>query len=84
MTSTTALHDLDEFPMADGSYVWTAQGPRGKAWSIVWQPSRAADNMRAWPYPAGKTRHRATAGDVGTARREAVRMAALIAAGKAA
>ena len=73
--------ELHEIAMHDG-ITWTAEGPRGKLWSIIWQPARTEDNIRAWPFPGGRTAHWGHAADADGARAEASRIAALIAAGK--
>ena len=73
----TPAAELDERAMADGAVTWTADGPGGRAWSIVWQPDR--QTVRAWPFPAGRTAHHAAAADLAAARAEARRIAGLIA-----
>lgn len=72
--------ELDERAMADGTVTWTAEGPGGRTWSVVWQPDRGT--VRAWPFPAGRTAHHAAAADLGAARAQARRIAGLIAAGR--
>jgi hypothetical protein len=85
MTSVTdkpeTSADLDELVMHDG-ITWCAEGPRGKLWTIIWQPARTGDNIRAWPFPGGKTAHWGHAADADDARAEALRIAALIATGR--
>lgn len=80
---TTPHEDVtaDEFEMHDG-HVWTAFGPRGKSWTIAYQPDRDADNMRAWPNPAGRTAYFDHAADLADARAKAQDIANLIKAGK--
>ena len=73
--------DLNETVIHDG-LTWCAEGPKGKLWTIIWQPARAEDNIRAWPFPAGRTKHWGAATEIAAARREAVRIAGLIADGK--
>jgi hypothetical protein len=63
----------------DGAH-WTGEGPRGALWIIRW--SSAAGTVTAWKHPNGRTGFRAIAGDLPAARREAARIAALIADGK--
>jgi len=75
------IEDLDEFAMADGAYTWWAYGPNGRVWSIVWQPYREIDNMRAWPFPNHPTEFWGHARDIENAREQAVDMARLIKAG---
>jgi len=75
------LTDLNEFDMCDG-VSWTAEGPRGRLWTIVWQPGRAEDNIRAWPFPAGRTAHRDCAETVEDARVLALKIAEKIKLGR--
>jgi hypothetical protein len=75
----TPLHHLDENLVHDGVH-WTAEGPRGALWIIRW--SSATGNMRAWKPPRGRAGFQAAAADLPAARREAARIAALIADGK--
>jgi len=76
----TPAAELNEYAMADGTVTWTAEGPGGRIWSIVWQPDRAT--VRAWPFPAGRIGHHAAAADLATARAEARRITGLIADGR--
>jgi len=82
MAGETPLESLSELAMGSGEYTWCAEGPDGRLWTIVWQPARETENMRAWPFPGGRTKHRGHAASVQEARREAVRIAGLIEDGK--
>jgi hypothetical protein len=79
MAGEAPLDGLDETLVHDGAH-WTAEGPRGALWVIRW--SSAVSNVTAWKFPRGRTGFRAAAADLPAARREAARIAALIADGK--
>lgn len=81
MIATITIEDLDEFEMHDG-YSWIAEGPRGRIWSIVWQPGRETDNIRAWPDPSGRTAHRGNAKTLDDAREQVLEIAQKIRSGK--
>lgn len=78
--ATITIEDLSEFQMHDG-YSWLAEGARGRTWSIIWQPEREADNIRAWPFPAGRTAHRGNAQTLDAARVQVLEIARKIANG---
>jgi hypothetical protein len=77
----TPLDGLDETLTHDGAH-WTAEGPRGALWIIRWFGSSGTGAVAAWKHPRGRTVFEAAAGDLPAARREAARIAALIADGK--
>jgi hypothetical protein len=76
-----ALPATDEKPAHDGA-TWYAASPRGAVWLVKWDEGRGT--VSAWQsgtrYVA--PRFRGTATDISEARREAARIAALIAAGQ--
>lgn len=75
---------LGEQPDRDGGLSWAIGGPHGGAWFILWEPRRAGGNVRAFVGGSLEPCHRGHAADADAARAEARRIAALIAAGKAA
>jgi hypothetical protein len=75
----TPLDGLDETLIHDGAH-WTAEGPRGALWVVRWHSGTGT--VTAWKSPVGRIGFRAAAGDLPAARREAARIAALIADGK--
>lgn len=72
------IADLDESEMCDG-YVWTYHDPRGRAWSIAWQPGRGIDTLRAWLFPGGRTAYRGNVATLEAARAWALETAQTIA-----
>ena len=82
MTATETGNQLErETPMCDG-VTWFTTGPRGRVWVIVWQGDRTADNIRAWPFPGGRTAHFGHATDLESAREQARQIAQKIRTGK--
>jgi hypothetical protein len=77
----TPLGGLDENLVQDGAH-WTAEGPHGALWIIRWFGSSGTGAVAAWKHPKGRTGFEVAAGDLPAARREAARIAALIADGK--
>lgn len=61
---------------------WICEGPRGRLWLIVWQWERPEQNIRAWPFPAGRTTHRGHATSESAAREQAAEIATKIKKGK--
>ncbi len=72
------LTHLDEHAWHD-NITWYAEGPRGALHLIRW--SSKSGNVTAWRGLRGPAVHRGTAQTIEDARREAARMAELIAAG---
>ncbi len=73
------LAHLDEQTWHD-SVTWYAEGPRGALHLIRWNIE--SGNITAWRGLRGPAVHRGHAESIEDARREAARMAELIAAGK--
>lgn len=69
------LEDMDETLPWDGGQ-WMMDAPGGKAWVIRWF-SRSG-NVAAWRFPRGGRTHRGHAVDLAAARREVLRIAAVI------
>lgn len=78
MNSETPLVGLDETLIFDGAH-WTAEGPHGVLWVIRWHS--ATGRAWAWKFPKGRAAFHCDAADLPAARREALRIAALIADG---
>jgi hypothetical protein len=76
-----SLDHLDETIRFDGAE-WMTEGPRGALHLIRWFSK--SGNVVAWRMPGTRSVHRGLAQSIEGARGEAVRMAALIADGKAA
>jgi hypothetical protein len=81
MTTATeaSLEHLGETIAHDGAH-WYAEGPRGALHVIRWFSTTGS--VAAIRVTGMKTVHRGCAESIGQAREEALRMAALIAAGK--
>lgn len=75
----TPLAGLDETLVHDGAH-WIAEGPRGALWIIRWFST--SGNVAGMTAKGFRTWFRATAEDLPAARREAARIAALIADGE--
>ena len=76
---TAALPARYEDRTHDG-FLWLATGPGESLWFIRW--AEASGAVAAFGSCSSSPRFRGTASDIGEARREAARIAALIAAGK--
>jgi hypothetical protein len=76
-----ALPATDEATVHDGA-TWYADGPKGGPWVIKWNEQRGT--VSAWQSGTKgvRPRFRGDAAGINEARREAARIAALIAAGK--
>jgi hypothetical protein len=75
----TPLEGLDEHLIPEGAH-WTPEGPQGQLWAVRWDSATGA--VKAQGYPRGSGEFHGEAQDLPAARREALRIAALIADGK--
>jgi hypothetical protein len=76
-----ALPATDEALVHDGA-TWYADGPRGGPWVIKWHEERGTVSAWQTGTKGVKPRFRGDASDIHQARREAARIASLIADGK--
>lgn len=79
MAGESPLEVLDEHLTEDGAH-WTPEGPHGELWVIRWYA--AVGIVAATGYPRGSGEFNGQAADLRAARREALRIAGLIADGK--
>lgn len=79
MAGESPLEVLDEHLIDDGAH-WTPEGPQGQLWVIRWYWDMGI--VEAQGYPHGSGEFSGHAADLPEARREALRIAGLIADGK--
>jgi hypothetical protein len=79
MAGESPLEGLDEHLIPEGAH-WTPEGPHGELWVIRWYASVGI--VAATGYPRGSGEFNDEAADLPAARREALRIAGLIADGK--
>lgn len=79
MAGESPLEQLDEYLIPEGAH-WTPEGPQGQLWVIRWYSDMGI--VEAQGYPHGSGEFSGHAADLPAARREALRIARMIADGK--